>query len=317
MTADERCPECGESAHTCAHGAEHGHEPEDPLHIRPYVRLAEAARGDRGEPEPEGAVSSRDGASGGAHFPGASGAPVSVAAGPAGASSEGAHVPLPDLSPFARHGTDETAELPTVSRVSGPKRRIFFARPRRSGQAGDAVEAGETGRSRDTGRTANAAGPFGEAGPFADAGPSAGPLGEAGPAGKTGASSAAGPSAGTTASESPDSVSGPGPLLPQAVVSHRRERERRRPSTGVLAATGVAAVLGAGADHAGHHGRQGQRRGQRRTRFAEHADQRPHRRCAAPLTRPVPRQERGADRTALRRALPSERLGHTARRPGR
>ena len=222
MTADERCPECGESARTCAHGAEHGHEPEDPLHIRPYVRLVETEQGGgRGEPVPEGAAPSGDGASG---------APVS---GTVGAAPEGAHVPLPDLSPFARHGMDETAELPAVSRVSGPKRRVPFIRPRRSGQAEEAAPPRDAGPRADAGPSAA---PFADAGRFEGAGPFEG----------GGASGAAGPSLGATASEGPDSGSGPGPVLAQPAVSHRRDRERRRPSTGVLAATGVAAVLGAG-----------------------------------------------------------------------
>ncbi|WP_326690623.1 peptidoglycan-binding protein [Streptomyces sp. NBC_01795] len=194
MTADERCPECGESARTCAHGAEHGHEPEDPLHIRPYVRLTEVGEGDGSEPGPgQMAASPGDGASGGTDGSGAS-----------GGAPAGAHVPLPDLSPFARQGTDETAELPPVSRKSGPKRRVPFTRPRHSERPEE-------------------------------------PSGE--PSGDAGTSGGARPSVDAAASEG----SGLGSGSSSPAVSHRRDDgERRRPSTGVLAGVGVAAVLGAG-----------------------------------------------------------------------
>ncbi|NGO70375.1 peptidoglycan-binding domain-containing protein [Streptomyces boncukensis] len=60
-----------------------GHD--DPLHIRPYVRIAEP-------PAPEGAAGGSDGA-------------------------------VPDLTPFARQGTDETAELPVVAEARTPRSR--------------------------------------------------------------------------------------------------------------------------------------------------------------------------------------------------
>ncbi|NSC21490.1 hypothetical protein FM076_09840 [Streptomyces albus subsp. chlorinus] len=153
MRGDERCPACGNGAEGCAHGTgtaapegtraapdsapggqdgtpdrpsgrPHGtgerpdgtgepqgagggartEDPEDPLHIRPYVRLHEAS-----SPAP----ASEESAAG------------------AGADGHGdAHVPLPDLSPFAAQGTDETAELPAVvSRGGGARPR---ARRRRA-----------------------------------------------------------------------------------------------------------------------------------------------------------------------------------------
>ncbi|MDJ1130659.1 peptidoglycan-binding domain-containing protein [Streptomyces iconiensis] len=169
MTAYERCPECGEDARACAHRAEDGREPvresEDPLHIRPYVRLREseaesgAGTGARtGAEAPDGADSGNG--EGAARTTGAVGVPV-----------PGPEAPMPDLSPFARHGMDETTELPTVSGGSRPKRAARKAAP----------EAASV---------------------HAEAEPS------------------------------------------QAAPSHRRER--RRPTTAVLAGVGVAAVLGAG-----------------------------------------------------------------------
>ncbi len=76
--------------------AESGEDDEDPLHIRPYVRL--------------------QGPSGPAAGPGGSGepgAPPVVSAAPAEPP------PVPDLTPFAQHGTEETAELPAVSGAVG------------------------------------------------------------------------------------------------------------------------------------------------------------------------------------------------------
>ncbi|MGP3989888.1 peptidoglycan-binding protein [Streptomyces sp. 3N207] len=91
MTGDGRCPECGGSAQSCTHTEREPQDrpgPEDPLHIRPYVRLGESDSAQTSQNEaPE------------------------QAAGSAG----DAHVPLPDLSPFAAHGTEETAELPAVT----------------------------------------------------------------------------------------------------------------------------------------------------------------------------------------------------------
>jgi hypothetical protein len=58
-------------------------------------------------------------------------------------------VPLPDLSPFARQGTDETTELPAVSRGSEPKRRAPFTRLRRSGPSVGAGPSGDAGTPVD------------------------------------------------------------------------------------------------------------------------------------------------------------------------
>lgn len=165
MTAYERCPECGEDARACAHQAESGggRESEDPLHIRPYVRLREAEAEAEAEARAE------------------AGAERAEDAGPAGPAAvttavpvPGPEAPMPDLSPFARQGTDETAELPTVSAGSGP--------PRKRGAAKGGAAAGS---------------------------PAPGGAAQAG-----------------------------------TPPSHRRDR--RRPTTAVLAGVGVAAVLGAG-----------------------------------------------------------------------
>ncbi|MGI5352210.1 peptidoglycan-binding protein [Streptomyces sp. CA-250714] len=115
MTGDGRCPECGGSAQACAHadgtaagsgppgggesagggpaGGEPAREPEDPLHIRPYVKLRESDSAQARHEAPEQAA----------------------------VSAQDAHVPLPDLSPFAAHGTEETAELPAVTGSGGSR----------------------------------------------------------------------------------------------------------------------------------------------------------------------------------------------------
>lgn len=140
MTAYERCPECGEDARACAHQAGGGRErdPEDPLHIRPYVRLREAVA------ETGPGADSGPAVDGTAGITGAVGAPDP-------------HAPMPDLSPFARQGTDETAELPTVSATSRPGRRGRAAK-------GGASAGGETSGTKDA-RDARGAGGAGDAAP--------------------------------------------------------------------------------------------------------------------------------------------------------
>ncbi|MBQ0863310.1 peptidoglycan-binding protein [Streptomyces sp. A73] len=107
MTGDGRCPECDGSTQPCVHadgatvggGAdEHGgqpHDPEDPLHIRPYVLLHEANSAQSGT-RSEGPPGVRSGT------------------GDAG-DVDDAHVPLPDLMPAAAPGGEETAELSAVT----------------------------------------------------------------------------------------------------------------------------------------------------------------------------------------------------------
>ncbi|UNZ19500.1 peptidoglycan-binding domain-containing protein [Streptomyces sp. 891-h] len=113
MTGDGRCPECGGNEQLCAHAepaATDGrpddrsddrggapYEPEDPLHIRPYVQLRENGPTHPAEQVPDGAADGTGNE----------------------AAPDDAHVPLPDLSPFAVHGTDETAELPAVTGSGG------------------------------------------------------------------------------------------------------------------------------------------------------------------------------------------------------
>ncbi|MFG3257780.1 peptidoglycan-binding protein [Streptomyces sp. NPDC048172] len=142
----------------------HDGENDDPLHIRPYVSL----------PEDGGTAASE----------GAPGAAAETTA-------------MPDLSPFARQGTAETAELPTVA----PESRGSAA----SAEAGlRALRSARTAAETDAETELNAT---------AGAG--------------AGASTGAG----------------------RAARSHRRAKGRsgrRRPATGVLAAAGVAAALGAG-----------------------------------------------------------------------
>ncbi|MGW8376354.1 peptidoglycan-binding domain-containing protein [Streptomyces sp. ODS28] len=108
MAAHRCCPGCGAELTTeqtrdgvaegtgcgCAgpftvDGGGHG----DPLHIRPYVDLP-------------------DGDSASAH--GSASAPDGPAA-PGTSAADDATRPVPDLSPFARCGTDETTELPTFA----------------------------------------------------------------------------------------------------------------------------------------------------------------------------------------------------------
>ena len=152
-----------------AHGDEHG-EQGDPFHIRPYVSLPE-----------DGGTGAAAGAAGAAASDAAVGADrADAAVGTHGTfyevpGAEDGTTVLPDLSPFARQGTAETAELPVVSR-----------------------EAHEARQARKAARTASEG-------------------------------------------------SGAAPR------SHRRAKGgsggrggRRRPTTGILAAAGVAAALGAG-----------------------------------------------------------------------
>ncbi|WP_369202311.1 peptidoglycan-binding protein [Streptomyces sp. PU-14G] len=169
MRGDERCPECGGSALSCAHGHRPGagegepertegrpaREPADPLHIRPYVRLREAGS--------DGPAASTTGGP----APGAPEAEPPRVTRP-GADDEGA-APLPDLSPFAAQGTEETAELPAVTatgdgrphgrkRVGGlpvPRRRAgrrgVMAPASSASSVGSAGSAGSTARRRVAG----------------------------------------------------------------------------------------------------------------------------------------------------------------------
>ncbi|MBO8196429.1 peptidoglycan-binding protein [Streptomyces oryzae] len=183
MAGDGRSPERGRSAESGTHTdaaagggepfgggepaghAEPAHEPEDPLHIRPYVQLREGGTAQAPQsPQAPQAPHEQAAERAPGQLPGTTG---------------DAHVPLPDLSPFAEHGTEETAELPAVTGSDG---------------------------GRDGGQDGGRGG--GRAGLRRRVQPS-------GAADRTSA-------------------------------SHRRVRERRRPSTAVFAGVGVAAVLGGG-----------------------------------------------------------------------
>lgn len=128
-------------------------EPEDPLHIRPYVRLQET-----GAPAPSPETSSLSGDPGaGASADGAAGGeplyePPRVTRPDAEADGS---APLPDLSPFAAQGAEETAELPAVT---GTDKRSGSRGRRRAGASAGAVHRRAGGGRRRRPGTAVLAG---------------------------------------------------------------------------------------------------------------------------------------------------------------
>ncbi|WP_137034530.1 MULTISPECIES: peptidoglycan-binding protein [Streptomyces] len=95
---DPKTPQAPEGGGTGRPPEEGGaaHPADDPLHIRPYVRLHEAGTAAAADTPPE---------------PDPAAEPPRVTLPGVG---DGQSPPLPDLSPFAAHGTEETAELPAV-----------------------------------------------------------------------------------------------------------------------------------------------------------------------------------------------------------